>query len=95
MKLDFQKNCSNDARLKDVEEIREVKGMNSVLRVNGTNLEQTNGDKWELEQWEDSSTSEGLMTEEQCGEVCSILCHIRRGSLNIANKDRDITSYHH
>jgi hypothetical protein len=44
--------------------------------VNNTNLEETNSDEWELEQ-EEKSTSEGLMTEELCGHVCSILYQIR------------------
>jgi hypothetical protein len=34
-----------------------------------------------LRVWEDNSTSEeGLMTEELRGEICSIRCQIRRGS---------------
>jgi hypothetical protein len=81
MMLGDQKNCTKDARLTDASVIQEPKGKNSVLCVNSTNLEETKNDEWEVEEWEDNSTSEeGPMTEELSGEVCTILYQIRRGT---------------
>lgn len=69
MELDVPKNCTKDA-----------KGEKCVLWANSKNLEDTNGDGWEVEDWDDNSTSKEIMTAELCGEVCSILHQISKGS---------------
>jgi chromosome segregation ATPase len=80
MKLDVQ-NCTMDARLEDAAVIQKAKGKNSLLCVNSTNLEQTNGDEWELQQCEQNSINEEkLMAGELREGVCSILYQIRRSS---------------
>jgi hypothetical protein len=63
-------------------ELCEAEAKGAVLCHESTNQIESNDQEWELSEWEESSPFQYQpgMTAKLCGEICSILCQLRRGS---------------